>query len=333
MKNYKISLEILTPVFIGNGLQITKKDFELKDDKAYVYDPIKLYSTLGILYESFLMNNANLTDYLNRMRYQNHLKINQAVKYKLYCGETGIRKNDLIHEFIKDPYGYPYIPGSSIKGTIRTALLAKKIKEGPINKFALYKREAIDKWEGAKRIEEEAFGKITDNDFRYLKISDSLPLSVDDLTLSKKIDIFKDGESNNKLNVCRETLRPGTRVTFNLTVDKENKYTPEDIMDAIQMFAKQYRTSYISKFNSSKGRQYGDRIIYLGGGTGFLTKTINRSLYGDETLQKVSKYLRKRFPRHRHEKDIALGLSPRAKKCTMYKNEIVEMGICRIGID
>ena len=33
--------------------------------------------------------------------------------------------------FIKDAYGMPYIPGSSIKGMIRSALLAYEVKKNP----------------------------------------------------------------------------------------------------------------------------------------------------------------------------------------------------------
>ena len=37
-----------------------------------------------------------------------------------------------IMNFMRDPYGNPYIPGSSIKGMLRTILLAADIMKNPL---------------------------------------------------------------------------------------------------------------------------------------------------------------------------------------------------------
>lgn len=332
MNNYRLTLEVLTPVYIGSGSKITKKDFELRNNQAHIYDPLKLHSILGLWYEQFLMDNSSFTDFLSKNK---HFNIKPALKYSVFCGDRTIRKSDNIEEFIKDPYGNPYIPGSSIKGAIRTAILSYIIKNDP-SKYTRFKNDPIDKWNNARNIEELAFGKFQNDKFKNIKISDSKPLPKDGLILSKKIDTFKDGQSNNKLNLCRESLKPGTKIEFNLNIDSSNNrevFTPNEIMRAIREFTKQYRETYLSKFNSDEGDNYGEEIIYLGGGTGFLTKTINQSLYKENTLEKTAHYLDKRFRRHKHRKDIALGVSPRAKKTTIIDGEIMEMGICRVRID
>ncbi|HHT50877.1 MAG TPA: type III-A CRISPR-associated RAMP protein Csm5 [Eubacteriaceae bacterium] len=329
MKNYTITLETLTPVYIGSGKKITKKDFKLEKDYAYIYDPIKLHSILGISYENFLTNSLSLTDYLGRNQ---HFNISSALKYFISIGDKTIRKSDSIDEFLKDPYGYPYIPGSSIKGAIRTALLAYRINNEP-SKYARFKSQSIDKWRNNGRdIEIAAFGNPQDSKFKNLRISDSKPIPKDSLILSKKIDIFKDGESNNKLNLCRESICPGTKVYFDLTIEKD-EFSIEEIIEAIKFFSRQYRENYLSKFNSFGKEKYEDNIIYLGGGTGFLTKTVNQSLYGAKTTKEVSQFLNKAFKWHKHYRDIEIGLSPRAKKCTKINGKTMEMGISRIRID
>lgn len=336
MKNYTITLEVLTPVYIGNGSTITKKDFAIERNYANIYAPLKLHAIMGKKYEEFLMGTDNLTNYIKFNRITN---IQEALKYSVFCGNTGVRNSDGIAEFIKDPYGCPYIPGSSLKGAIRTAILSTVIKKNKSNKFSKFASTPIDD-RRTRDIEEEAFGEIKDSKFKYMRIGDSAPLSTDGLILCKKIDIFQDGNSNNKLNLCREALKPGTKITFSLTIDeafnnnqKQEVWNKEHIMNAIKSFVNQYREVYLRKFESYESEKYGDDIIYLGGGTGFITKTINYSLYDARALEKISGYLDKKFRRHNHRKDMSLGVSPRAMKCTNVNGNIVEMGICRIRID
>ena len=45
-----------------------------------------------------------------------------------------------INTFIKDAYGMPYVPGSSIKGMFRTALIVWEIHKNP-RKFERIKRD------------------------------------------------------------------------------------------------------------------------------------------------------------------------------------------------
>lgn len=337
MKNYVITLELLTPVFIGSGKEILKKDFELKDGYAYVYDPIKLHSLFGRQYEEFLFDYwTNLTDFIQGNRQRADIDREKALKYKVKCGDSSISKSDSINGFIKDPYGYPYIPGSSLKGALRTVILAHIIKEDKTNRFNRYKNERLTKYSNARDIERAVFGEISEDKFKHFKISDSEPVSKDDLILSKKIDIFKDGESNNKLNLCRESLKPGTMVRFTLTIDKpyyETIFSKENIVGSIKSFSKEYKKVYLSKFKSFNENQYGDDILYLGGGVGFLTKTVNHALYEDNALKNIALFFDERFSKHKHKKDLELGVSPRAKKCTLVDGTTMEMGICSVRID
>ncbi len=334
MKNYKISLEVLTPVYIGNGSDISKKDYDLKGSKAYIYDPIKLHGLFGNLYEDFLMDRKTLTDFLGNNPIRVNKDLGSALKYQVDLGDRSIRKSDNIKEFIKDAYGYPYIPGSSLKGAIRTAILAYEIKKSGPNKYGKYRSENLSRATRSNYMEEEAFGRIIHSKFKKLRISDSKPLPKDSLVLSKKIDIFKDSNSNNKLNLSRESLKPGTIVEFQLSIlDNEEIFTPENIMMALKEFIHEYRKRFLSKFKSYDESYLNEDIIYIGGGTGFLTKTVNYALYGDKALTTTANFLNEQFRKHDHRKDIALGISPRAKKCTKINNKTVEMGICKIRID
>lgn len=83
-------------------------------------------------YEQYLMSRdtMKLGDWLKRNRIDIP-DIRKCIKYEIECGDViGVESRDMeIQEHIKDPYGMPYIPGSSIKGMLRTILLIYDILE------------------------------------------------------------------------------------------------------------------------------------------------------------------------------------------------------------
>ena len=56
----------------------------------------------------------------------------QFADYEIYDVNEIIENRSLkgIQQFVKDNMGYPYIPGSSLKGAIRTAILTEKLRVG-----------------------------------------------------------------------------------------------------------------------------------------------------------------------------------------------------------
>ena len=82
-----------------------------------------------------------------------------------------IKPTDTLKEYIHDGLGRPYIPGSSIKGAIRTAVLASISKErDDLEQYAKDKHGKVT----AKAIEGRLFGKDANSDvFRFLHIGDA----------------------------------------------------------------------------------------------------------------------------------------------------------------
>ena len=144
MKVYKMSLTTLSPIFIGSGEVLNKSSYFSSDKEVNVIDEEKLikalYSRRG-LFEEFISDcssgNFSLTTFLDdRLP---HYKKMDIAKYKLishsniltnniFKGRVVKKLND-INVFIKSSEGKPYIPGSSIKGAIRTALIASEIRK------------------------------------------------------------------------------------------------------------------------------------------------------------------------------------------------------------
>jgi CRISPR-associated protein Csm5 len=147
--------------------------------------------------------------------------------------------NEII-SFVKTA-GRPYIPGSTLKGAFRTALLRgvwTSVERKYKTKFeeALRERDVSLK-ELDDYSEEEIFGKPHYSPFRLVRFSDSLPLSQKELGICEmkilnicygKVKWFKErGEniedSQNAKAFYLEVLKPGIKVEGVFEIDSKDK--------------------------------------------------------------------------------------------------------------
>ena len=128
------TLKVLSPLHIGNGRELTPLDIYPGEGVVYVLDTGRLTDDLlgmGISLEEILhlLRNPPGDAYVWK-GYIDELRLNPS-DYALYTlkihGEAGKRSMQ-IKEFIKTN-GKPYVPGSSVKGALRTAVLYKVLKE------------------------------------------------------------------------------------------------------------------------------------------------------------------------------------------------------------
>ena len=143
-----------------------------------------------------------------------------------------------IDSFCKDAYGMPYVPGSSIKGMLRTALLAAEIENNPEDYRRIASEISTNVQERSNRVrclaketqklEQQAFytlgreqrsSSAVNDHMAGLIVGDSDPIELEQLILSQKIDFTLDG-AERPLPILRETLKPGTEVRFSLTIDR-----------------------------------------------------------------------------------------------------------------
>ena len=163
-----------------------------------------------------------------------------------------------VAQFIRDGFGRPYIPGSTIKGLLRTALLVSVLSANPKPYHDAIERTQDLKKE-ASRIENNVLFIETLNPerpddksdvMRFISVSDSEPLSVSDLCFAKKYDRFSkkdeashkrrmgnspggDYREGNDLNLYRECLKPGTTIVFSVAIDSRiEQHLPSIRFDA-----------------------------------------------------------------------------------------------------
>ena len=78
-------------------------------------------------------------------------------------------------------------------------------------------------------------------------------------------------------------------------------------------------------------------MVWLGGGTGFLSKTILYSVYEDQKAVRITDQifqntLGKNYREHHHDSDVRKNLSPHMCKCTRYCGKLYDMGLGKIEV-
>lgn len=366
IKTYTVRLKVLTPVHIGSGKTLARNEYIFNNNtgKLIIPDINKMMQ--------FFINHELIEDYINYMtKYSNTGKslagflskhnisediYNKWEDYNLHIADKDILDEKGINLFTKDAYKKIYIPGSSLKGALRTVLanmeiLEKKNLSGTIksevmelnanNKipYKIYfdKISGIysntDKKIFAKKISDKASINIMSG----LTIGDSKPCEASALIACQKIDCHTDG-SQNSLPLLREFIKPGTEIVFPLTINENIfEWKIEDIKRAVVKNYNNYCNEFLSKFNTlgklkeSEGK---DNVIFIGGGIGYPSKTYTyAAIRGKEGIKQTSKILNKLFPGKKHNADISKGASPRVLKCTKYCDRIVQMGACLVSFE
>lgn len=361
LKTYQLELKVKGPVFVGSGYEIQKKEYILRGNKVGVINPQKLFMLakkkhLEAELERFMIKDAR--EDLKHWAMRNRISTNEmeaCMEYILDVGDMQLEKRKMqIMACIKDPYGRPYIPGSSIKGMLRTILLCDEIMQNSEK----YRRHAHQikqdlQQQGVRRdrvlsenmrsIEEKTFHILERSEKRRdavndcmagIIVSDSEPLSTEDLVLCQKWEKHVDG-NNKTINLLRECLKPGSTICCTLTIDESlwqkqgKEFRAEDIMAAVQHFSERHQEAFLSKFTGN--HTISDHTVFLGGGSGFVPKTMIYSLFEGREAVAVTKdiFEKTKVPReHKHTKDLIYGVSPHILKCTRYQGKEYMMGQC-----
>ncbi|MCR5420938.1 MAG: type III-A CRISPR-associated RAMP protein Csm5 [Lachnospiraceae bacterium] len=360
LKSYDVKLEVIGPVFVGSGREINKKEYLfLPENKIGVIDPIKTYQlmekrSLKNQYEDYMLND-NRT-YLKDWFYSKGIKqkdLSEIMRYVLEKGDTTLQKGlrTQVMEFVKDPYGKAYIPGSTLKGMLRTIILMKNLFDNECTdlkkkfKYAIpNEREAYRNVYLAREMrnteavflntlnknEERREDAVNDILSGFI-ISDSKPIEMDNFVLCQKIERHVDG-TEKRLNLLRECIKPGTIVEFTITMD--HSIVPWDIdyvIKAVNLFDDIYYEHFLSKF-SGMGRIC-DQTVYVGGGAGYATKSIMYAMFREDAVKYIPVIFKNtNVPEmHRHDKDKYLGVAPHIVKCTYFEGETLQFGECRIS--
>lgn len=364
LKTYTITLTTKGPLFVGSGEELKKNGavFRTKPnqyshkkesivDNVYVFDQKtlmewaekegKLEALAEILSDSNGDLNQLFSHFKSKDKYPSRyfLKVDTSIQMRN-------RANILL--FIKDAYGQPYVPGSSLKGALRRAILHKLIagsspewKNFQSNLEGTLKTCGYNETFQREGRELNAIGfydlhrpeiQQSDmlNDFMSgIRISDSVPLRCDEtgsqLQVYQKLDVFSQGE--NALNVYRECVKENVEICFTMTIDHSvADFSGESILrgvddgfllDAIGSSYQYDQKMFHSHCPTGKNSDLRTGpYLYLGGGAGYITKTVSYDLLGRDTVEHYGK---------------KLGISHTYKKSKV-NGQYKSFGLCKVDI-
>jgi len=154
---YKVT--VLSPVHIGSGRRLGKVDTIFSDGKFIVIDIDKLIYLLSNnqkAFGEFENSGFNIKEFLDRYR----IKYQDVQKYVVEASSID-RKGD-VFECIKTGLGRPLIPGSSIKGAIRTVFLYHLVKEKGIDYIDHKFQGVLAQYSEKKDIDRELDKELTE---------------------------------------------------------------------------------------------------------------------------------------------------------------------------
>lgn len=318
---YHIKARVLGPIFIDSGETVGTLDYvyDKKNHRIHFIDQEKLAATLveKNLVNDFVNNVTRLTSNFQIASWLNNhrLDFHDYIKNSVYA--QNLSKSKQISLFMRNANGDVYVPGSSIKGALKGALLWNEIQAQNL------------KFENLNITKEKLKNLINEVDSKYqISVSDSLPISseqlrVDALTTINAMNQENEQKSNEGQNRLVEYIRPtreGTLIEFDLEIKnyatnniKDSKYfTISKLLNNLTSIQKRYHERFLMPFErqnliSEKAMNtYPSKFgFFLGQNTGFGSKTLISALtqHEVENLEVVRNILFKKFRNHKHEND------------------------------
>lgn len=375
----KMCLKVVTPINIADGIVLGAKDYlyDSRRQKVYFLNlhqwHLFIYKHMLLeKYESYLANFRDKQSLLEWLRMQGYdiddvrtvITSEAQATVNLMDSERKKTLND-ISRHIQQPDGSLYVPGSSIKGVFRTAILYSLLQKRQDIKVK-YWRQIQEKISSnyfkpyrdfnklISDLENELLhnlrlldGNIRSNNavcsaMRGLQVSDTYASRNMQTAILQKVDggFDKFGKASpKKLPIFRECMLPEAELFFDVKIEKSVMNTIginsiDDLLKAThsffaavtdllqQAFGKEYREAF-------QGVAAGN--MFLGGNTGFLSKTLLAMLAPDKDTAKntIKVLLDKSFKTHKHllrDKIIA----PRTLKCTNYNGKLMLMGVAEV---
>ncbi|WP_456416596.1 type III-A CRISPR-associated RAMP protein Csm5 [Methanocaldococcus sp.] len=336
----EVKCKTLTPIFIGCGDEYSPLDYYIEGKMAKIVDLEKAMMSLKNI------DDINyLSELIKSYIYNNRLKVNvkellkevgiNAEKYvirKIEC-EIEEHRNIKVKKFINQN-GFPYIPGSSIKGAIRTAYIfdyyddKKRIYE----LIDILKRKDIEIWKKGEAVVKNAISKnIQDDFFKHLIVSDSECLNGKfKFIMTKRWNIKKrklqvpipleafmnNNEFNLRIIIKDEFIKEMFKKTERTYKDMDEKKKFDELKrmcnklteTVIDFELERENNENLKKFYKDLKNKLNNKEIYLnvGFGGGFLTKTIYLLLWKYDKGNKYLNLMKKIF---RNEKNKNLRTS------------------------
>lgn len=221
----KIKIQTISPVHIGSGRDLSRGgDFcegkATSGNETYpvlgIIDPRKIMSLIGTqnveAWVAAIDRGIPTEDFLKR--YKPQVRLRDYTSRRLDTLNVKLNGTTL-KEFMHNASGIPYIPGSSIKGAIRSALLASIVKDIEITGGDIRNQG------GKSLMESKVFGSTPYTDvFRCLQVGDAYfhdtpTIALEMVSLNERV---RQGFWDKSTSVIVEAIGYGEETSFELRI-------------------------------------------------------------------------------------------------------------------
>lgn len=213
---FQLELTVRAPIHIGSGGALLRRGIDFATFGRFLY-MLNLDAVLDYIVPldgsatriDEIMRSQNLASFLTQADVQQHPEL---YHYRLGGAPTVSE----VRPQIKNVHAQPYIPGSTVKGAIRTALASRIGVDEQINIEAHQLGRSREL--AARGVEQSLFGRTPNYDLlRVLQVADTEPSSSEALEL-QNVAVWPAGQRGIRIDI--EALRPGTTVTTRLKLDE-----------------------------------------------------------------------------------------------------------------
>ena len=325
----KLSIRIttLSPIHIGTGATLNRFSYVLHNGWLYLCKDEMVIQELErrnqlAQYARLLPAGHNLKDVLRELKVIND-EFLKACSYRRV--QVSFNPKNELRLCLTDPLsGLPYIPGSSVKGALRTGVLSRMWKGPELDDIVRRCPENIRKCRGNAIEGKLASAKIpaTNNPqrdlMRLVKISDLHPKEplVSELVAVGLVHVRPEGYSfDDSLLIYVDTIPPDSVFEGSVNWDGflAKMYlpggNPESLFRIMMKRTAEHLEQQHQRFQdaglSRLGEYYGDlegrgANIRLGWGTGWESITLG-SMLSPTSREKIGRLIRQRMRRRRHK--------------------------------
>ena len=220
----EIKITTLTPVHIGSGRELARDiEFVEMNKNIGVIDEKKTLDIIGAenigTWVAKIENQEPLLLYLKNIK--NDVKLSEVCKYTMPLFSNNFKAIKTLKEQLHDGMGRPLIPGSSIKGAIRTVLMNLFLYQLNRN-WNEYELKNMRGNFSDKTVQSRFFGKDPNHDImRFVKIGDAI-FSNHDLSAQSVLSLnylFNRTTRDQKFLQLVESIGIGSNANLRMKID------------------------------------------------------------------------------------------------------------------
>jgi len=309
---FRLTFQVLTPLHIGSGIRY-HRDYDFRDEGGKAVRLVDVDRALELLPDQLIPRIADgrIAAALDPRT------LEQATRAILPVYGTRAVGQDLL-AFIRDGMGQAYLPGSTLKGAFRSALLDAFVQRNRGTVRGLVRAGGGSPEQAARGVERRAFDvdverTVEGRDFpnrdvnRWLRLADAFPVGELKMVASEVQVRSESSRGRQAIPVWVEAVSPGAQFVTTLAMapaawspwkeldDDRKVLFGSNLLGVLQTWGAALREIELAHWrrldpgvaSNFEGKVPAGKTVFpVGFGTGWVAKTIGRHLRDDRDLMR-----------------------------------------------